>query len=74
MVKTMAFLLPSTPSAQPRLSAPWLRRNKGSEAGRRLLESTPSPSLLILRDSGGPTLEPETFPQILAHSTDTGRH
>lgn len=53
MVKTVAFLLPSSTSAQPRLSVLGVVTIKTREADRRLQESTLSTSLLILQDSGG---------------------
>lgn len=75
MVKTVAFLLPSTSSAQPRLSAPM------AETEQRQRDRQKAPrvnSVTFPADPYGtpedPPLEQETFPQILTYSTDTGRH
>lgn len=71
----MAFLLPSSPSAQPRLSA-LMAETTQSEGGR---EKAPRiNSVYFPANPYGtpedPPLEPETFPQVLTHSIDTSRH
>lgn len=70
----MAFRLPSSPSAQPRLSALMAEttQSEGREKAPRI-NSVHFPANPYGTPED-PPLEPETFPQVLTHSIDTSRH